>query len=164
MINEELYKISIKAIDILRQYKLKISTAESCTGGMVSSYITSVPGVSEFFELGITSYSCRIKNEILNVNNKTLEQFGAISEQTAREMAENVRKISKSDIGLAVTGVAGPDSSEGHPAGYVYISVSGKNGTKVELLNIKPKNRNYIREQATKALFNLLIKYVEVNF
>lgn len=161
MINQELYKSAENTVSLLKKHGLKISTAESCTGGMVAAYITSVAGVSDVFECGITSYSCRIKNEILGVNANTLEQFGAISEQTAREMAENVRKISSADIGVSVTGAAGPDGSEGHPAGYVFIAVSGKKGTVVKLLNIKPESRNFVRESAVAELFSLINTYIE---
>ncbi len=161
MINQELYKSAENTVSLLKKHGLKISTAESCTGGMVAAYITSVAGVSDVFECGITSYSCRIKNEILGVSANTLEQFGAISEQTAREMAENVRKISSADIGVSVTGAAGPDGSEGHPAGYVFIAVSGKKSTVVKLLNIKPESRNFVRESAVAELFSLINTYIE---
>ena len=164
MINKELFLTAENTIKKLKQFNLTIATAESCTGGLVSAMITSVAGVSEIFELGLTSYSCRIKNEILNVKKETLEKFGAVSEQTAHEMADNVRIMANSDIGVSVTGAAGPDGTEGHPAGYVFIAVSGKYGTIVKLLNIEPKSRNFVREQAVFSLFQLITSYIEENY
>lgn len=161
MINTELCQIAESTVEYLKKRKLTVACAESCTGGMVSSFITSVPGVSEVFELGITSYTCRIKNEILGVSRETLDKFGAVSEQTACEMAENVRIKGRADIGASVTGVAGPDSSEGHPPGYVFIAVSGEKNVMVKLLNIKPLSRNYVREKATAALLELIKIYAE---
>ena len=164
MINQELFNIAEKTVDTLKKYNLTISTAESCTGGMVSSYITSVSGVSEIFEMGITTYSCRIKNQALSVKKETLEKFGAVSEQTAREMAENIRIKANSSIGASVTGAAGPDGTEGHPAGYVFIAISNKEKTIVKLLNIEAKSRNFVREKATESLFNLIVDFVEENY
>lgn len=161
MINKKLYEIAEQTVSKLKERGLKVATAESCTGGMVSSFITSVSGVSEVFELGVASYSCRIKNKILGVNNATLYEFGAVSEQTAREMAENVRKIADSDLGISVTGAAGPDGTEGHPPGYVFIAVAGEKGISVKLLNIEPESRNFVRENATEAVFNMINNYIE---
>lgn len=160
MINEELFTLAENTVAKLKENNLTVATAESCTGGMVASFITSVSGVSEVFELGITSYSCRIKNEVLGVKNETLTELGAVSEQTAAEMAENVRKIANSDLGVSVTGAAGPNGTEGHPPGYVFIAVSGKNGTFTRLLNVEPKSRNFVRESAVSAVFELIIDYI----
>ena len=123
MINKELFEAAEKTVNNLKEKNLKIASAESCTGGMVSSFITSVSGVSDVFEMGLCSYSCRIKNKILGVDNETLEKYGAVSKETAKEMAENIRKISGADLGVSVTGAAGPDGTEGHPPGYVFIAV-----------------------------------------
>lgn len=160
MINEELFTLAENTVAKLKENNLTVATAESCTGGMVASFITSVSGVSEVFELGIASYSCRIKNEVLGVKNETLTELGAVSEQTAAEMAENVRKIANSDLGVSVTGAAGPNGTEGHPPGYVFIAVSGKNGTFTRLLNVEPKSRNFVRESAVSAVFELIIDYI----
>ena len=150
MINTELFKTAECTVEYLKEKKLTVATAESCTGGMVSSFITSVAGVSEVFELGITSYTCDIKHKILGVSEETLQKYGAVSEHTAKEMAQNARKMAGTDMGASVTGVAGPDGSEGHDPGYVFIAVAGKNGTIVKLLNIEPLSRNFVREQATQ--------------
>lgn len=156
MINTELYRVAENTVEYLKEKGLTVATAESCTGGMVSSFITSVSGVSQVFELGITSYTCEIKNRILGVSEEILKKYGAVSEQTAKEMARNIRKMANTDIGASVTGVAGPAGSEGHDPGYVFIAVSDKNGTCVKLLNIEPKSRNFVREKATEALLELI--------
>lgn len=145
----------------LKAKNLTVSTAESCTGGLVAGSITSVSGVSQIFELGITSYSCRIKNQILGVEKETLDTKGAISEETALQMAENVRRIAGSDLGVSVTGVAGPDSSEGHPVGYIFIGISGEKGSKVKLLNLENNGRDAVREAAVYNVFELIDEYIE---
>lgn len=161
MKNSQLFSSAEETVELLKKSNLKVATAESCTGGMVSAYITSVSGVSNVFEMGICSYSCRIKNEILGVNQETLDRYGAISENTAREMAENIRKISGADLGVSVTGVAGPDSSEGHPMGYVFIALADGEKTEVKLLNIQPVSRNFVRETATLEIFELIKNYIK---
>ena len=155
-----LFEKAEKTVALLKEKGLSVATAESCTGGMVSAFITSVSGVSEVFELGITSYSCRIKNEVLGVDGKVLDTLGAISEETAEQMAENVRLMAGSHIGVSVTGVAGPQSSEGHPVGYIFIAISGENGTKARLLNLKPEDRNEIRKETVAEVYNLIDEYV----
>ena len=161
MINKELFESAEKTINKLKEKNLRIASAESCTGGMVSSFITSVSGVSNVFEMGLCSYSCRIKNEILGVKESTLEKYGAVSKETAKEMAENIKRISGADLGVSVTGAAGPDGTEGHPPGYVFIAVSGNNGTIVKLLNIEPLSRNFVRETTVSKLFELINIYIE---
>ena len=157
--NTEIFEKTEQVVVFLKQNNLKIATAESCTGGMVSAYITAVSGASSVLELGVTSYSNRIKNEILKVENQTLKDYGAISQDTAKQMAQNVKNIANADIGVSVTGAAGPDSSEGHNAGFVIIALCYKDKTIVKQLNINPKNRNYVREQAVLQLFELIINF-----
>lgn len=164
MINNELFLETKYTVELLKQSGLKIATAESCTGGMVSTYITSVAGVSDVFEMGLCSYSCRIKNEVLGVKKETLDKYGAVSANTAREMAEHIIKLSGADIGVSVTGVAGPDSSEGHPMGYVFIALADKIKTQVKLLNIKPLSRNYVREATVSEIFQLVNNYIKENY
>ncbi len=156
-LNSEILKNAEKLVSILKQKNLKIATAESCTGGMVASYITEVAGVSQVFELGVTSYTNAIKHKILNVDSETLKNYGAVSENTAKQMAENVRALAGADIGLSVTGVAGPDGQEGNPPGTVFIGISLCNSTEVNLLNIEPKNRNFVREETVRILFERVI-------
>ncbi len=159
--NAQLLQSAQIVVDLLKANNLKIATAESCTGGMVSCCITAISGASQVLELGITSYSNKIKNQILKVKKETLENLGAISGDTAKQMAENIRKISGADIGVSVTGAAGPDSSEGHNAGFVIIALSGRSKTITKQLNIEPKSRDFVREQAVFQLFELIINYLK---
>ncbi len=158
--NAQLLQSAQIVVDLLKANNLKIATAESCTGGMVSCCITAISGASQVLELGITSYSNKIKNQILKVKKETLENLGAISGDTAKQMAENIRKISGADIGVSVTGAAGPDSSEGHNAGFVIIALMGRSKTITKLLNLEPKSRDFVREQAVFLLFELIIIFL----
>ncbi|MCI5808521.1 MAG: competence/damage-inducible protein A [Oscillospiraceae bacterium] len=112
------------AVTALRQKGLTVSTAESCTGGGVAKRITEVPGASQVLQTGICTYTNRMKAELLGVKERTLQNYGAVSERTALEMAQGVRIRTGADIGVSVTGVAGPDPSEGKPVGLVFVSVS----------------------------------------
>ena len=162
--NTEIYNTAEQLVELLKEKKLLIATAESCTGGLVSSYITAVPGSSAVFELGIASYSCRIKNEILGVKNETLDALGAVSCDTARQMAECILKKASADIGVSVTGVAGPDGSEGHMPGLVFIAAAYKGGVTVKELSINPISREYVREQAAEQLLKLAFNTVREVF
>lgn len=162
--NTEIYSTAEQLVKLLKEKNLLIATAESCTGGLVSSYITAVSGSSAVFELGISSYSCRIKNEALGVKKETLDTLGAVSRETARQMAECILKKAAADIGVSVTGVAGPDGSEGHMPGLVYIAAAYKGGTTVKELNISPLSREYVREQAAEQLLKLALNTVREVF
>lgn len=155
--NSEILTKAQKLVAILREKNLKIATAESCTGGMVSSYITAVSGASKVFEMGLTTYSNRIKNEILKVEKQTLDTIGAVSYDTAKQMAENICTLSGADIGVSVTGVAGPDTQDGHAVGTVFIGIYYKNNTEVIKLDIQPCDRNYVREMAVYEILSAVI-------
>ena len=159
--NETTLQLAERAVKLLNENKMTVSAAESCTGGLLSAYITSVAGASAVFEMGVVSYSARIKHEAIGVSEKTLEAFGAVSRETACEMAEGIRKKASSDIGLSVTGVAGPDPSEGHGPGLVYIAAASSAGTGVKELRIPYESRSQVREAAVKELFSLLFKAIE---
>lgn len=161
MTEEKVLKLAEETVQLLRDKKMKIATAESCTGGMLSQYITAVAGSSEVFELGICSYSCNEKHKILKVRNKVLKRFGAVSDRAALEMAENIRKKAKADIGVSITGSAGPTSCEGHPAGYVYISLSEKERTTVKLLELEPISRHYVRLSAVYEVLKAIIDFLK---
>lgn len=150
-----------KTVALLKERDLKIATAESCTGGMLSSLITDVSGASQIFSLGICAYSCEIKNEILGVSGKTLSKYGAVSEATAQGMAENIRLKAAADIGVSVTGVAGPSTSEGKPVGLVFIALSSKDHTIVKELNIKPQGRDFVKKSALVELLNLVCIFLQ---
>jgi len=114
---------------LLKEKNIKIATAESCTGGMVGEYLTSVPGISQFYEMGVVTYSNEMKEKLLGVSGATLEKYGAVSEQTAREMAEGVIKLSGADIGVSITGIAGPGGgTREKPVGLVYVGISDSKG------------------------------------
>lgn len=113
-----------KLINKLKSRGYKISVAESCTGGLVSKLLTDVPGASQVFDCAVTTYSNQAKMNLLGVKAETLEQFGAISVETAKEMASGVLALANSDIGISVTGLAGPSGDEGKPVGTVCIGVA----------------------------------------
>ncbi len=159
--NPTAYEAAVRLTGLLKQKGATAATAESCTGGAVSAAITSVPGASEAFELGVTAYSCGMKNKILGVNDDTLQAFGAVSGDTARQMAEGVRCLAGAALGLSVTGVAGPGCSEGHAPGLVYIAVAHPHGTVVKELHIAPLGREYVRSEAAAALLSLAAALAE---
>ena len=118
---------------------LKLAVGESCTGGLVSSLLTDIPGSSGFIRENFVTYSNEAKQKYLNVSSETLEKFGAVSEQTAKEAAEGLLKATNADFSLMTTGIAGPaGGTAGKPVGLVYIGVASKSGTKV-LKFIVPK-------------------------
>ena len=158
--NNKIYELSCQDVRLLKENKMTVSAAESCTGGLVSAYITAVPGSSSAFELGITSYYCRVKRDILGVDGETLQNLGAVSRETAYKMAQNIREKANSSIGVSVTGFAGPDGSEGHAPGLVYIAAAYDGGVRVKELNIDPLSRNYVRETAVSEVFKLLIQII----
>lgn len=149
-------------VNLLNNHKLKLSTAESCTAGLISATITSISGASSVFDFGASTYSNEMKHKLLNVSNKTIDNFGAVSPQTAKEMSQGIRIYANSDLGLSVTGVAGPACSENKPVGLVYISLSDCNHTWVEKINIDStrKNREQIRNTATAYALDLVHKYL----
>ena len=133
-----------------------ISTAESCTAGYLAFKLTTVPGSSVYYMGGVNSYSNDVKSNVLKVSEKTLQEFGAVSQQTAIEMAENIRKIIKTDIGISITGIAGPDGgTDDKPVGLVYIGYSDKDKTYAkEFLFADNRERN--REKAVSSALNII--------
>ncbi len=155
-------RIEQAIVNLLLENNLKIATAESCTGGLMSEQITAVPNSSSVFEIGITSYSNRIKQYALSVNKETLKNYGAVSQQTAAEMAFGVKTLSGADIGVAITGVAGPASSEGKPVGTVYIALCNGTHFWVRRLNLSPfSSREEVRRAACFTAFDLVRRYIE---
>lgn len=140
-------------VHLLYEKKMKIATAESCTGGMISQRITNVSGASNVFDCGVCSYANAIKEKLLGVSNRTLTNFGAVSEETATQMCQGVMKLAYSDMGLATTGVAGPTGgSEEKPVGLVFIGVALESHTTIyraELCHYTQHSRNEVREMAT---------------
>lgn len=115
--------------ELLKERNLKIATAESCTGGMLGEYLTSVAGISQYYEMGVITYSNDMKEKLLGVKNETLASYGAVSRQTAEEMAVGILERSGADIGVSVTGIAGPGGgTDEKPVGLVYIGLADKSG------------------------------------
>jgi nicotinamide-nucleotide amidase len=125
------------AVNLLRKKGFTLAAAESCTGGYISNLITNVPGASDVFLESCITYSNQAKEARLGVRQETLADYGAVSRQAAQEMAEGIRKASRADIGIAVTGIAGPGGGTVQkPVGLVYIALSDKNGAKVQELRL----------------------------
>lgn len=151
------------AVKLLREKGLKAATAESCTGGMVSQRITEIPGSSEVFDCGLCTYSNEMKEKLLGVSGETLAEFGAVSKETAAEMAKGVRKVSGADIGVSVTGIAGPDGGTAEkPVGLVYVAVESDRYSEVlELMlgrGMGKFDREMIRTIASSNALSLIMK------
>ena len=143
---------------------LQVATAESCTGGYVAKRLTDVSGASEVFECGVVTYSNRMKHQLLGVSQQTLDTFGAVSEETAREMAAGVRRLSGAEIGISVTGNAGPEPSEGKEVGLVYIGVDSPEMSRVFMLQVNRRDqdaRETIRYLASSHALSLILKAVD---
>ena len=154
-------KLSKNIVKILRTKKLKISFAESCTGGLLASSITSIGGSSKIFTLGMVTYSNQSKINILKVPKKIIAKYGAVSYETCLEMVKNLSKISRTNISISITGIAGPKGgTKEKPVGLVYIGM--KLGKKVVINKyiFKNKGRNFVQRQAVKKSLNLLIKLI----
>lgn len=150
-------------VSLLKEKGLKIATAESCTAGLLSGRLTEVPGASAVFECGVASYSNEIKHNLLGVPTELLEQYGAVSPAVACAMAIGVRRISEAAIGIGITGVAGPDSSEGHPAGTVYIALADEKRTWVKRITAghQDVDREQVRRLATSHALDMARRYLE---
>ena len=150
-------------VDELSRKKLRIATAESCTGGMASAAITSVSGASGVFDCGVCTYANHIKSKLVGVKEETLATYGAVSDRTAAEMARGARLLAGADVGVSTTGIAGPlGGTQYKPVGLVYIGVSTAMGLKTEkmLLGENNADRARIRELAVTAALYLALKAV----
>jgi nicotinamide-nucleotide amidase len=157
LMNLESKEILEKISTILKEKSLKIATAESCTGGLISHYFTNISGSSEYFDRGIVSYSNIAKTELLGVSDDILIKYGAVSEEVAKEMAEGVRKRSSVDIGIATTGIAGPTGgTKKKPVGLVYIAISTKDKTQVNKFQFSG-NRLENKESTLNTALNMLL-------
>ncbi len=156
-----LNEIKTEVVNKLIENNITIATAESCTGGLVSETITSCSGASNVFSFGFVTYSAEAKNAILGVNKSTLEEYGAVSSFTAKEMAQGAKEKANSDIAVSVTGVAGPSKSEGKPVGLVYIALANNENCFSKELNIKPVSREYVKTCATYEVFKLILEFLE---
>ena len=144
----------------LRARGLTISCAESCTGGLLTSTLTDIPGSSAYVMGSVVSYSNEVKSRLLGVSDETLSLYGAVSEETAREMAEGVRRLMQTDIGVGITGIAGPDGGSAEkPVGLIYISVANRSHTIVEKNNFfgtRLENKNAAVEKALQMIYDVM--------
>ena len=150
--------ISLEAVvaELLIEKGLTIATAESCTGGLLSARLVNYPGISSVFMEGIISYSNQSKVRLLGVKPETLGKYGAVSEEVAKEMAEGVRRIAGTDIGVSITGVAGPDGgTETHPVGLAYIGICINGVTKIKKINTSG-SRSRIRNRLANTALDLI--------
>ena len=146
-----------KLAKILLKKKLVISTAESCTGGLISSMLTDVSGSSNYTKLNFVTYSNEAKNKILNVSKNTLEKYGAVSEQCAKEMAEGLKGKTNCDVALCTTGIAGPTGgSKEKPVGLCYISCNYKGKTIIKKVILNPKTE---RKEMKRQFAELAIEF-----
>ncbi|MCD8334172.1 MAG: CinA family protein [Clostridiales bacterium] len=146
----------------LKAHGLTVSTAESCTGGMIAAALTDLGGSSAVFVGGVVSYWTELKHKILGVSQETLDAYGAVSLQTAREMAQGVRALTGSDLSLSVTGVAGPDRDErGNPVGLVYLALTDGETTAVRQPADLGSTREEIRRGAVEAALEMVLDYFE---
>ena len=144
-------------VSLLAEKQLTVATAESCTAGLLSAAITAVSGASAVFGCGVSAYSAEIKHGILGVPTAVLEQYGTVSKETATAMANGIRRLADSTIGVAITGVAGPNETEGKPVGRVHIALASK--TRVWLRELTPKpslSREDIRQNAVVTAFEMI--------
>ncbi|WP_432629450.1 competence/damage-inducible protein A [Brotaphodocola sp.] len=156
--------LEMAVVRLLNKYELTVTTAESCTGGLVAGRLVNVPGASEVFNQGFITYSNKAKRKYLDVSKSTLKKYGAVSPQTAREMATGGVFATDSDACVAVTGIAGPDGgSEEKPVGLVYIATYMKDKVNVEKYQFKG-NREKVREQAVMRALDLLRRSILDNY
>ena len=146
----------------LKRKKLKISVAESCTGGLLSTAITSVSGSSKVFTLGMVTYSNQSKIKVLKVPKNIIRKYGSVSEQVCLAMVKNVSQIDKTDMSAAITGIAGPSGgTKIKPVGLVYIGIKKGNRTEVRKYLFKNKGRSYIQRAAVNKSLGLILSFLK---
>ena len=155
-------KIAQKVVKLLHKKKLKISVAESCTGGLLSSHITSIGGSSKVFTLGLITYSNQSKIRILKVHKKIIMRHGAVSYETCLSMAKNLYKINKANISLSITGIAGPKGgTKKKPVGLVYIGIKKNSKILVKKYLFKNKKRSSIQRASVNKALNLILRFAK---
>jgi len=149
-------------IKILAKKKLKISVVESCTGGLLASKITSTSGASKVFNLGFVTYSNQAKIKILKVNKNIIQKYGAVSHECCSMMVNNLSKISKANINVSITGIAGPKGgTKSKPVGLVYIGIKKGNKISVNKCLFKSKKRSSIQKATVNKALNLILRAVK---
>ena len=148
-----------KVVKKLIKKKLKISFAESCTGGLLASSITSISGSSKIFNLGLITYSNQAKIKFLNVNKNIIKNYGAVSHECCLSMVNNLSKISKANINVSITGIAGPNGgTQQKPVGLVYIGLKKGNKIQINKYFFKNKKRSFIQKETVKKALNLVLR------
>ena len=155
-------KISQKIVKLLKKKRLKVSFAESCTGGLLSSTITSVSGASKVFTMGMVAYSNQAKTSILKVPKQIIKKHGAVSIECCLSMVNNLSKISKSKICVSITGIAGPSGgTKKKPTGLVYVGIKKGNKIKIHKCLFKNKGRSYIQKAAVRKSLGLILNILK---
>ena len=155
-------KLSQKVVKILEKKKLKVSFAESCTGGLLSSAITSISGSSKVFTIGLVTYSNQSKINLLKVPKNIIRKHGAVSYETCLTMVKNLSKISKTNISVSVTGIAGPKGgAKKKPVGVVFIGIKKNNKTLVKKHLFKNKKRTSFQRAAVIKALNLILSFLK---
>jgi nicotinamide-nucleotide amidase len=158
----QLYELAARVGHKLRAAERRLVTAESCTGGWVSKVLTDVPGSSEWFECGYVTYSDAAKQRDLGVAVRTLETFGAVSEQTAREMAEGALRVAGATVAVAITGIAGPDGGvAGKPVGTVWFCAAARQGSAMDVIaeeKLFSGDREFVRSRAVEHALRLILR------
>ena len=145
-------------VRILTKKKIKISFVESCTGGLLASTITSISGASKIFNLGLITYSDQAKINVLKVNKNIIKKHGAVSHECCLAMVNNLSKISKANINVSITGIAGPNGgTKLKPVGLVYIGIKKSNKTQINKYLFKSKKRSSIQKAAVKKALDLVL-------
>ena len=151
-----------KLVNFLIKKKLTISTAESCTGGLLSSAITSVTGSSKVFKLGLITYSNQSKIKVLKVFKNIIKKYGTVSEQVCLAMVMNFNKISKTSISISITRIAGPiGGTKKKPVGLVYVGIKKRNKISVKKYLFKNKGRSYIQKAAVNKSLELILSFIK---
>ena len=146
-------------VKILIKKKLKISFAESCTGGLLASAITSISGSSQIFNLGLITYSNQAKIKVLKINKNIIKKYGAVSHECCYAMVNNLSKISKANINVSVTGIAGPNGgTKQKPVGLVYIGVKKGNKIQINKYLFKNKKRSLMQKATVKKALDLVLR------
>ena len=146
-------------IKILTKKKLKISFAESCTGGLLASAITSISGSSKIFNLALVTYSNQAKIKVLKINKNIIKKYGAVSYECCLAMVKNLSKISKANINVSITGIAGPKGgTKEKPVGLVYIGVKKGNKIQIKKCLFKSKKRSSIQKATVKKALSLILR------
>ena len=153
---------SKKIVKLLKKKKIKISFAESCTGGMLSSAITSVSGSSKVFTLGLIAYSNQSKTKVLKIPKNIIKKYGSVSYQVCLAMVKNLSKISKTNISVSITGIAGPSGgTKIKPVCLVYVGIKRSNRSEVKKYLFKNRSRSYIQRAAVNKSLGLILSFLK---